>query len=183
MNNFICTHCGYSLTIKKSSNIVVIKITTPIEFINSLKNKELVEYDIIFSKDILETYLNTHKKKYDKVSILKSFDDITSQTRTVVKYILKCSSSCGTEFPLEPQTTIYSLNFKKQQTSFDNSNIELYLKDPTLPRTKDYICPNSKCETNIKNFDMSKKEAVFYRASGSYHLKYACSNCNHSWLN
>ena len=53
--------------------------------------------------------------------------------------------------------------------------------DMTLPRTKDFICPNQKCETN-KNYSDKNREAVFYRpSSDSYNLKYICCFCKTSW--
>ena len=58
--------------------------------------------------------------------------------------------------------------------------IENKLEDLTLPRTKDYICPNNKCDSH-KNF--VEKEAIFYRPfKNSYNLKYVCGQCMTSWL-
>ena len=183
MDNFICKICGYSLIIKKTSNTNVVKLSTPTEFLNALKNEELQEYDIVLERADLEKYLNEKKdkKKSSTTEILKSYDDMKAQKRSMTKYGLNCTF-CSHPSKLEPGTTIYSLNFKKQQSSFNDNNIDLKLYDPTLPRTKDYICDNPDCETRQSNFDMKNKEAVFYRANGSYHTKYACLNCKHSWL-
>jgi len=122
--------------------------------------------------------LNKHKlKEAEKTEILESYR--RNNRKNISKYNLVCST-CGTEYMLNPETTIYSLNFKKQQSSFNDDVeelIDLKFNDPTLPRTKDYICPYSSCSSNQKNFDTSKKEAVFYRANGSFHMKYACLVC------
>ena len=179
MDKFICKHCNFSLTIKKASNTQVVKLSTPAEFVNAMKNEEVVEYDINIDKTELENFIKK-KKDDEKKKIMDKYTKLVTQKRTVTKYILKCST-CGSEYPLHPETTIYSLNFKKQDSSFNDDYLDLKLYDPTLPRTKDYICTNDDCETNKKGFDTSKKEAVFYRASGSYHLKYACLNCKTSW--
>ena len=54
----------------------------------------------------------------------------------------------------------------------------LLLLDNTLPRTKDYICPNTKCESH-KNIN---KEAIFYRPDkNSYRLEYQCAACRIKW--
>lgn len=182
MDKFICTHCNYSLTIKKANETKIVKLTTPSEFINATKNEEPIEYDIQIDKPTLEAYLvkNTKIKNELKKKYLEDFDRMNSKKRTTAKYILQCST-CGSNYHLEPETVIYSLNFKKQQSTFDDDNLELKLNDPTLPRTKDYICTNESCETNKKNYDMSKKEAVFFRANGSFHTKYACTVCKTSW--
>lgn len=180
MDKFICSHCGYSLTIKKTSNLQVVKLTTPIEFINSLKTEEVAEYDIIFDRQELENYIKK-KKESERQKILTAFDNIINTKRSISKYILKCASSCGSEYVLEPETVIYSLNLKKQLSLFDDENIDLKLYDPTLPRTKDYECRNPECMTHSRSFDQSEKEAVIYRAGNTYHTKYACVVCKHSW--
>ena len=183
MDKFICKICGYSLIIKKTSTTNVVKISTPQEFLNALKSEEQQEYDITLDRSELEKYLKERKdkKKLSVSDTLKSYDEMKEQKRSMSKYGLNCTF-CSHPSKLEPGTVIYSLNFKKQQSSFNDNNIDLKLYDPTLPRTKDYICDNSECETRQSGFDTKNKEAVFYRANGSYHTKYACLNCKHSWL-
>ncbi len=178
MDKFICKHCNFSLVIKKVSTNVIVKITTPTEFINATKVEEVQEYDVILEKSTLEGYFVKKGIKEDEQErLLELYNQMVSQKRTLQKYILKCST-CGSEYPLEPETNIYSLNFKKV---YNDDNIELKLYDPTLPRTKDYICVNKECETNKKGFNTANKEAVFYRIDSSYHMKYACLNCKTSW--
>jgi hypothetical protein len=182
-NQFICKNCSYSLTIKKTSDakakvISIDKADTLIEYFD--RRDEQHQLDIKIELAELEKYLTTsaNKKKYtDKKAVIEFFNKHLQKNFT--KYNLVCTT-CGTEYLLNPETTIYSLNFKKQQNSFNDEFDELLslkLYDPTLPRTKDYICPHANCESNKANFDSSLKEAVFYRASGSYHMKYACSVC------
>ena len=181
MDKFICKHCNFSLNITKASNIQVVRINTSTEFVNAMKSDEIQEYDINIDRSDLENFLKK-KKEEERNKLLKKYDAIMQQKKLVTKFILKCST-CGSEYPLQPETVIYSLNIRNQQTSFNDSNLELKLQDPTLPRTKDYICPFTDCETNSKKFDTSKKEAVFYRAGNTYNIKYACTNCQRSWFN
>ena len=62
----------------------------------------------------------------------------------------------------------------------EKESIETKLNDHTLPRTKDYICPNKKCSASKND---SAKEAIFYRPyKNSYNLKYVCGLCKSSWL-
>lgn len=187
--DFICSHCNYSLTIKKTSNddTKIIEIKKPenfIEFYNKKDDKQQYKLDIKFELSELETFINQSKniKKSDISDILQFYT--YNFRKNISKYNLVCST-CGSDFMLKPETTIYTFNNKKQQTSF-NDDIkelaELKLYDPTLPRTKDYICIYPNCESNQHNFDTSKKEAIFYRASGSFHMKYACLVCKgKSW--
>ena len=179
MEKFICNKCNSLLTTTKTNTIETTKISTPGELINAIKLDEVMEYNITLERKDLEIYLNK-KNIQNKESILKKYDTMRSRKQITTKYNLKCTS-CGENYILHPETVIYSINMGKQQLTFNDDNIDLKLYDPTLPRTKDYICPNSKCETNEKKFDTSNKEAVLYRATKSYHLKYACLNCKTSW--
>ena len=53
----------------------------------------------------------------------------------------------------------------------DESLLQLRANDNTLPRTKDFICPNKKCDS--KNVNDKSREAIFYRPdSNKYNLKY-----------
>ena len=181
MDKFICTKCNFLLTITKSTTTNTIKISTPTEFINAIKLDEVVEYDIILERAELENHLiKKNTKNPEKETLLNTYDMFKSQKQLTTKYNIKCTS-CGENYILHPETVIYSLNFGKQLTSFNDDDIDLKLYDQTLPRTKDYICVNSDCETNKKSFNNANKEAVFYRASKSYHMKYACLNCKTSW--
>ena len=179
MDKFICNKCKFSLTIKKSTETIITKITTPNELINALNSEIYNDIELNLSKEVLDNYLS--KKKQDKSRILEYYNKISSSNKIIHKYILKCTS-CGENYYLHPETIIYSFNFNKTNSIFNDNDIDLKLYDPTLPRTKDYICPNNNCETNNKNFNNSNKEAVFYRSSGGYNLKYACLNCKSSWL-
>lgn len=128
----------------------------------------------------LESFLASTKNKIkeeDKKGILEFYR--YNFRKNISKYNLGCST-CGSEYLLQPETTIYSLNFKKQLTTFNDEIddlIDLKFNDPTLPRTKDYICIYPTCPSNKKNFDNSNKEAVFYRANNSFHIKYGCLVC------
>ena len=56
----------------------------------------------------------------------------------------------------------------------NDDDVKHRINDPTLPRTKDFICPNSKCISNTKKTDkevLINKEAVFYRPTKEYNIK------------
>lgn len=181
MDKFICTKCQFSLTIKKATDTKIVKISTGADLQKAEQNKEEhSEYDIVLTKEELDTFL-TKKKEEEKKKLKDFYNKISNIKRSSTKYIFNCTS-CGESYILNPETVIYSLNYKKNNTSFNDDYLDLKLYDPTLPRTKDYICPNEECDTNDKSFDMSNKEAVFYRSTGTYHMKYACLVCKHSWL-
>jgi hypothetical protein len=180
MDKLFCKNCKYHLTIRKTSNFVIVTIHEPQEFVK-LNYDESTDYDLYFDRESLINYLKELKKisKEDKQNKLDLYDKIKDIKKSTVKYILKCLT-CSSEYLLEPETTIYSINYKKQNFIFDDDNVELKINDSTLPRTKDYKCDNPECITHKQN--NADKEAVFYRALNSYHLKYACVVCKHSWF-
>lgn len=82
-------------------------------------------------------------------------------------------------YEIIPKNTII---IKKTKNSNENSNIEIDSKDmmdmPFLPHTRNYICPNNKCESLT---DKSKKDAIFKRFPDSYKLKFVCVTCLTTW--
>ena len=186
MENFICSNCNYSLTIKKTSDskTVINVITSTNQLVDHYKTKrdENIQLDIKFPETELDDYY-ANKSTRNKVNdadkdLIRTFYKYNIR-KNISKYNLVCST-CGHEYVLKPETTIYSLDFKNQHSTFNDDIeelVELKFNDPTLPRTKDYICPYSSCNSNKINFDTSKKEAVMYRANRSFHMKYACLVC------
>jgi len=105
---------------------------------------------------------------------------ITSK-KTITEHNLayfKCNN-CGYHEKIKPKTLIFSRinNDKIQDIVVEDYSYMIY--DHTLPRTKEYQCSNSKCETHKKP---ALKEAVFFRASKSYQLIYICTVCQTTWF-
>ena len=109
MENFICSNCNYSLTIKKTSdaktNIVVIE--NPTKFIDYYRTRrdENNQLDIKFQSSNLIDHLDKLKNEADKKSILTFF--MYNFRKNISKYNLVCST-CGHEYVLNPETVIYS---------------------------------------------------------------------------
>lgn len=177
MNNLFCKQCKYNLTIKKKNDIKIITLQEPSEF-TKINIDTINNYELKFTKENLISYLKDKKfSKEEKQQKIDLYENLTNK-KLSIKYILKCLT-CGNEYPLEPETIIYSIDYKKQNVIFNDEDIELKINDPTLPRTKDYKCKNINCITNKDN--NAYKEAVFYRGLNTYYLKYACVICKYSW--
>ena len=102
--------------------------------------------------------------------------------KNISQFYLACTN-CATTYFLEPGTVIDSINFEKSAI-INDEDVKIRISDPTLARTKDYICPNSKCVTNTKKSDKNillEKEAVFYRSGKEFNIKYICCQCNTQW--
>ena len=197
MSNNTCSKCFYSLTIAKDTdfnkqqnitNKKSIPINTPEQFIAVLKKikKDGIDDDIDinlnFTEEDMKTYLNGIKSltEEDKQTLIIKYKQFKNKKITS-EYIKKCIN-CESKYQLEPNSIIYSVNFGAS-TIFDDNNIDLKILDPTLPRTKDYICVNEECPTNVSKSKeiLSLKEAIFYRSNNTYNLKYACCVCKTKW--
>lgn len=74
---------------------------------------------------------------------------------------------------------VLKTNIKKKEQTF-NHIINKYTKlDPTLPRVNNVLCPNTTCETNIKE---TPKEIIYIRYDDT-NIKYVylCSHCDTIW--
>ena len=60
-------------------------------------------------------------------------------------------------------------------------DLSFKIMDPTLPRTKDFICPNKECETN-KNTNLATREAIIFRENRSFITRYVCTTCTTDWI-
>ena len=79
---------------------------------------------------------------------------------------------------MTPGTQLYN----KSYVMVDTSSLEnplLKVNDPTLLRTRDYICKNKNCPTQK---DKTNAEATFFRTKTSFQLTYVCCVCKTSWL-
>jgi len=196
MSNNTCSKCFYSLTILKDSdfnkqqniNKKIITINTPEQFIAILKKikKDGIDDDIELNLNFLEEdyikYLNSIKNlvEEEKQVLILKYKQFKNKKITN-EYIKKCIN-CESKYQLEPNTIIYSVNFSTS-TIYNDNNIDLKILDPTLPRTKDYICENNECPTNISNNKeiLLSKEAIIYRSNNTYNIKYACCVCKTKW--
>jgi hypothetical protein len=73
------------------------------------------------------------------------------------------------------------LDISNQQ--IQNYDLQFKILDPTLPRTKDFICPNTSCESNSESkLDTVDREAVIFRENKSFITRYVCTTCLSDWI-
>jgi hypothetical protein len=87
--------------------------------------------------------------------------------------------NCGNYEIIKDGTIIASKENSKNVVSESNFNAKEYLQMSILPRTRQYDCPNDKCESH-KN--ASKKSAAFMRLPNSYKMRYICESCETAWM-
>ena len=106
--------------------------------------------------------------KYDSLIINNSFDT----------YFI--CNNCNYHTKITSGTKIFETSFKENKIT-DDSLLNLRIMDNTLPRTKDFICPNENCNSHKKENEKTR-EAVFYRPyNNRYDVKYICSECVTLW--
>ena len=93
------------------------------------------------------------------------------------KVFFKCKN-CGFMKKVEDRTLIYSRVSSDISQSYATSDFSTMVHSDILPRTRKYICPNSKCESQD---DPSKREAVFFRMNNTFNVKHICTACNTSF--
>ena len=104
-----------------------------------------------------------------------------------------CTSTCNYSENIEKSILLYKIEINNKISSENNSkkdiseidsyektieDYKLLVMNPTLPRTRDYICKNIKCITHTNKV---KKEAVFYKNPETYNVNYVCTVCYHPW--
>ena len=176
---FFCPDCLYSLGINKSTTLDNYeddrKQISTINDIFKLLDKvdDFNEYKATFpKKDLLKN------KKYQKLSVKDKNNLNMLFVSKIYEADLNCSN-CGYKKQINSTIKLYEFNVNdKASTTRSLEDNKLLCLDPTLPRTRDFICKNSNC---ISHKDPSKKEAVFMKLPKSYNLTYVCNTCYYSW--
>jgi hypothetical protein len=181
-----CKKCNYVLNItKKQLNEEEknhYKIATFEAFLNYVKynmDEANQTVDIQMDRESLkEKLVLKFKKTPQKIDeLINQYDIISSRKNNFDVYSI--CNNCNSSYTINSKSIILSTNLETSGTQFKEINLEYKCMDPTLPRTKDYICYNEKCLTH-KNLD--NKEAIFFREGKGYITRYVCCKCYTSWL-
>lgn len=89
-------------------------------------------------------------------------------------------NNCGYQTPLPPGTVIYEQN--NTDSSMENLDPMLYrnmMDDPTLPRTRNYTCPNKKCPSHAK--PQLREKVTIRPSTKKYFVVSICCACEHVW--
>lgn len=182
-----CEICNYALTITKTTNAMnenKLIINEPNDFIKMFLNKKKKldpntlnnTVDLNFDIQLLQTQLKkmtaTNNTITEEITqnIIKTFDNIKKNMKPN-SFCLLCSN-CNETFIL-PYGILSNIKLTQTINNKYLSNIDEILTDQTLYRTKDFICPNTKCK--VSPID---KEAIIYRPSpNEYITQYICTNC------
>ena len=171
-----CEICNYTLSIGKiSTSDMHNELTDVIKFINIFKNNLNSDTNIIFNllfdkKELNDIITKQNIDKEMSTLLMNKYDSIKKYSK-INMFCLKCTQ-CSEIFTLT-QRTLLSTKLKKTSKKINLINTSEVITDYTLPRTKDFICPNKECKT-----DPILKEAVIYKPILNEHITYyICVNC------
>lgn len=192
-----CKYCQDVLEIVKNNNYDPNTIDLTIDgligilnnHLNAKKGKYVNEtaYQIKFAPEELDTIeldMNKFKNMSDenvRLELHNLYEDIIKGNRNANMFNFQCSS-CAMTYYLQPGTVISTNNFVETSYIVDEAP-EIRVHDPTLFRTKDFICVKKTCITNTDKSDkiQREKEAVFYKLGTTHNIKYICTHCNTRW--
>jgi DNA-directed RNA polymerase subunit M/transcription elongation factor TFIIS len=189
---FFCDKCGYLFNITKDvkSKQVGGKINKALNVIfeKFVSGDKISEEDLVNVKgnSILEDerYDSMNKRDQRKViSLIKAIDknffavdeETEKKIGSNVAYFI--CRFCKNYRKIEPGTLIHSKTFNTNQTD-EGEDFSFAHLDPTLARTKNYVCKNPKCATHS---DISLREAALSK-SASDQIVYICTQCETHWI-
>lgn len=190
---FFCEKCRYLFNVTKDvkSKQIGGKINDSLNniFAKYSMNEAITENDLkkITGKDITDDDRfdeMTKKNQRKLISTLKAVDKSffvqqeekdgpkigTSSAFFICKY-------CKNYKPIKPQTCIYTKIYGTEHT-IETEDYTYTIYDQTLPRTRNYICKNNKCESHKND---AVKEAVLTKNT-SDQIVYVCTSCSTHWI-
>lgn len=140
-----------------------------------VSNDEISNYKLEqFTKHKTYQTLDKKTKAAVLVKLTEFFDKLDDATSAY--YFCK---NCMYSKAIEAKTLISSrINFGSLTEFTNPDKLKNRIHSKILPFTKNYICINDKCPSHK---DMKKKEAVFFRLSGSVQAWYTCMACESYW--
>jgi hypothetical protein len=180
---YTCKVCNYALTIGKltsNNQDNIISLSEPNDFIKMFTNKRRkvdnnsldMTIELTFDINSLNAQIQKNGIKSDTANtIVQKYNNI-KKNMVPNTFCLKCAQ-CNETFIL-PAGKLLSIKLKKTNNVNNIDNIDEIISDYTLPRTKDFICPNKECKVDLKD-----KEAIVYRPNpNEYNTQYICTNCS-----
>lgn len=193
-----CKYCQNILKIVKNKdyNELVVQELLKEDLVNLLSKKldaisgqyiqDETIYRINFAIDEIDK-MDINMKKFKGINI----DELKTELKNLYEEIIRGNSNgnmfnflctnCSMTYYLQPGTVIDSVSFMETNYVQDETP-EIRFDDPTLFRTKDFICVNNKCITNTDTSAkiQQEKEAVFYKLQ-THNIKYICFHCKTQW--
>jgi hypothetical protein len=193
-----CKYCQNILKIVKNKEYdeLTVQELMKDDLVNLLTKKSNAKQGQYINDDV-PYRINFAIEELDNIDInMKQFkgeniDDVRNELKSIYEEIIKGNSNanmfnflctnCSMTYYLQPGTVIDTVNFRETNYVQDETP-DIRFDDPTLFRTKDFICVNNKCVTNTDKSAkiQEEKEAVFYKLQ-THNIKYICKHCKTQW--
>ena len=182
-----CPNCDHVLDISRSIKMQNVDVKPSLEnFDNILKkidNDEHLSKSEILSVDVKELLKSEQYKQYQKKGKVKKqlidvVDELQSSDENVGAYLV--CSNCMYSEPIKQGLLIYTKNPEKEAAYHESENINVYRNysfQKTIPRTRNFVCPNKDCLSHMKSGG-EPTEACFFRKPNSYEIVMVCTLCN-----
>jgi len=136
-----------------------------------LKNDK---FDKMNKKD-QKTFMTTIKKIDKNFFIETAEESEQNMENTNIAYFF--CKYCNYHKPMKPGTIIYSKDHNND-ISTESEDYAIMCHNYSLPRTRNYVCPNKKCGTH-KNIEL--REAVLTKNKAD-RIIYICCTCTTNWI-
>lgn len=192
-----CKYCQDVLDIVKNDNYDPETIELTVDgLVNILKEQQNAKngmyvndtsYQVKFSPDEIDK-INFDEKRFKnmtedafKLELHNLYEEIIKGNKNANMFNFQCSN-CAMTYYLQPGTIVTSNNFVETSYIVDETP-EVRVNDPTLHRTKNFICVKKTCITNTDKSEKVQmaKEAVFYKLGTEHNTKYICTHCKTRW--
>ena len=123
---------------------------------------------------------NEDKENEDKKDKKDKKENININKNKKVKSSIasfKCNN-CNYSKPIDPGTKLYTRLSDEDIAIYNKEDYSNQINNSTLPRTRNYVCPNTTCITQTKP---DLKEAVFLRKNNTFQVVYICTLCKTSF--
>jgi len=132
------------------------------------------KYDKMNKKD--QRMFVTVIKKIDKNFFVESAEESEQNLESTNIAYFACEY-CNYHEPMTAGTVLYTKNYNND-IGIDTEDYSMMCHNYSLPRTRNYICHNKKCETH-KNIDI--REAVLTKNKAD-RIIYVCCVCSTNWV-
>ena len=199
---YFCPNCNNVFNITKDSTqtggeneisdnsettISSVSLTDEEKFMSKLlSNDHITDKDInkISLDDLVQSTAYKKLKQKQKEIIYNKVQDLLPNdkkrlfnekpNKNIEKAYFICNN-CGYRKPIENGTLIFSKVSSDISQSYSPVQVENMKYSDILPRTRKYICPNTKCESHD---DLTKREAVFFRLNNTFRIRHICQACD-----
>lgn len=168
---------SYELSGGKSEYSELVK-----KILNNVQLSELEIKNINMGKLISDPFYKKLKSTDKQYIYNKIQDSLPIEKKKLLKEKTKLDSkklaffvcnNCGFVESIKDGTLIFSRT-SQTKSQFYSDNYHDLVNSNILPRTRKYICSNKKCDSYK---DPNKREAIMFRLSNSYQIKYICLAC------